>query len=181
MVHTDLLPGLRGKSALEAAREAMALMFLETNATTLWTVVPGHNRAAAAFTCMMGFEFRFVRERLLPMGGELRDARFYSRTIENWIESGVCADKGELFHVKLPKKFHTHAEDATHNAYVGAVLTMAKKQPEKAVRIYNRQARFAFYQQVRRLPTRDSSVLVDAGPFLIRVRGDDFDIEEKHQ
>lgn len=55
-VHTNFLPEGRGKVALDAARDAAAYIFTQTDAHWIRTLVPRGNVAAYALTKAMGFQ-----------------------------------------------------------------------------------------------------------------------------
>lgn len=78
-VHTQFLPGGRGKAAREAARESMEHMFLETDCMELITFCPTDNRKAINLAIYAGFTKRRQQTELGVSG------HIYSITIKEWL------------------------------------------------------------------------------------------------
>ena len=78
-VHTQFLPGGRGKAAREAAREAMEHMFLETDCMKLVTFCPNENRKAINLALYAGMKKGSAHTELGVSG------HIYSITVKEWL------------------------------------------------------------------------------------------------
>jgi hypothetical protein len=164
-VHSLLLPeGRAGSSA--AAMDGLRHMFTRTDCVEVQTRVPEANKAALGLTRAMGFARLFDR----PGNG------YWSLTLDRWrARDPELAAHGERFHVMLEiakaatgSTLPTHDDDEAHDRAAGASLLMAEAgQVAKAVRTYNRWARFAGYQSIE---MRSDSV-IDARDALLGVSG----------
>jgi hypothetical protein len=68
-----------------------------------------------------------------------------------------------------------HPQDDAHDRYVGAcVETIYGGQPEKAVILYNRWARFAGYQPIALVSK--SPLLIDIGTAILQVINESFQV-----
>lgn len=181
IIHTNLLPNCRGERAVEASKQALAIAFLQTDATELLTGIPTVIPHARLLARRMGFQLLFNRQSIWPALGELHAMGFYAMTIDEWIRSGVCESVGREFHERLHSVFHQppHREEAIHNAYVGAAVAMVRNgQAEKAVQVFNRWARFAMYEPISILSLEP--LRIDIKTCVIRVEGDQYFMEEPH-
>lgn len=174
VVHTNLLPGCRGTSALRAAIEAKRIAFLETDCVELVSVVPGYMPHALWFAKMMGMKVQFERKAVWEMMDKRWDLTFVGMTIDDWVLSGECKEKGQWFHDKLGET--NHREDPVHDCYVGtAVQMIAAGNVHKAIAIYNRWAAFALYEQIAVLS--EHPLRIDIGSHVLRVEEGDFNVE----
>jgi len=180
-IHTNLLPEFRGELAVQAAKSALAVAFLQTDATELVTFVPATIPHAKLLARRMGFRFLFNRAAIWPVNGERHGMEFYSLSIDDWIASGVCQAAGAAFHDRLHNSLHVtaHARDPIHDAYVGAAVEMIRAgNARKAITFYNRWARFAFYEPVEILS--EVPLRIDIRQCVLRVEGDQFFMEASH-
>lgn len=180
-IHTNLLPAFRGASAVNAAHEALALAFLGTDATELLTMVPSTNKQARVLARQMGFRLLFSRPDFWPRDGVRHPLDFFALSLDDWIRSGVCAPAGEFFHRWLHSQpgLPAHRADGVHDAYAGAALTMAVAgRARKAVEIYNRWARLAFYETISVLT--EEPLRVDIKHCVLRFEGDQLNVEARH-
>lgn len=178
-VHTHILPQWRGAQAVRAAREALAIAFLQTEAAELVTMVPAFIPQALLLARAAGFEKRFTRRDLWPLDGKLFEVDFLSLSIDDWILQGHCSETGRAFHARLHDELGqpSHHADPVHDAYVGAAVEMIRHhQPRKAVAVYNRWSRFAGYQPVQIVSERP--LRIDIRQCVIKVEEDQFTIEE---
>jgi len=173
-VHTNVLPGFRGKAAIINGGLALMLAFLTSPAETFKTRVPANNLRAKWFAEALGFRPTFLQERKWLQGGVLHDIIHYSLSIDEWILRGHLATVGKLFHQEVEKlEGHPpHAEDFAHDCYVGAAVAMCNAgHPTKALKLYNRWALESGYVPMKLLST--SPLVVDAQDFLIEgVKGE---------
>ena len=178
VIHTNLLPSLRGARAVEASREALAIAFLQTDALELDTIVPGNIRHVDLFARQMGFRYQFSRADFWPQGGKLHDAAFFTMTVMDWVFSGACEGAGVEFHQRADGIVN-HPPDPWHDMAVGAAVKMARAgRPDKAVAVYNFWARLAGYRQISiasRNPLR-----IDIHSCVLLVEGDQFFVETPH-
>ncbi len=75
-VHSCVLPGFRGKTAVEASRLAAAWMFENTGCRKIITQIPARNRAAYALAHRAGFRAEGVNKRSFLKDGTLYDQAF---------------------------------------------------------------------------------------------------------
>jgi hypothetical protein len=94
IIHTNLLPTCRGQDAVEAARQALAMAFVQTDAIELLTMVPATIPHAKLLARRMGFRHLFDRAAIWPALGSMHDMGFYSLTIDDWIRGGACTGAG---------------------------------------------------------------------------------------
>lgn len=174
-VHTNLLPAYRGELALAACKEALAMVFLATDALELVTYVPKVIPQAAVMARTAGFRHLFDRAALWPVQGELYSIGFYGMSLDDWVIRGHCKESGERFHERLHVELGapSHADDPPHNCYVGAAVEMILAgNVRKGVTLYNRFARFAGYQPVKVVST--DPLRIDIRDCVLRVEGDSF-------
>lgn len=177
VVHTNLLPQWRGTAALRAAREALRVAFLQTDATELVSMVPDNIPQALWFAKAMGMKVAFTRPSCWPAMGKWWPATFVEMTLDDWIRTGACSTKGRWFHDKLND--NSHPDDPVHDAYVGAAVEMISAgKVSKAVRTYNRWAAFALYQPIKVLS--DSPLRIDIRSHVLRVEEGNFNVEASH-
>lgn len=177
VIHTNLLPEWRGTKALRAAREALRIAFLETDALELVSMVPENMPHALWFAHAMGFKTAFTRQGIWPAAGKWWPMTFVEMNIDDWIRQGHCRDKGEWFHAKLEDK--THGPDKVHDDYVGATVEMISSgRTSKAVRTYNRWAKFALYEPIKVLS--DDPLRIDIRSHVLRVEEGNFNVEASH-
>lgn len=178
--HTNFLPTMRGRGALEQAREAMAYTFLATACHFLVTRVPQNNPAADWFTRAMGFRLRFERPDAWLKDGRKNAVRYYELDVDDWIMQGRCVAAGRDFHEKLQQRLpahRSHGEDHAHDCYVGALAQMIRAgSAEKGVFIYNRWARLAGYQEISIVST--DPLKIDIRDAILTIENGDFAVEE---
>lgn len=180
-IHTNLLPEHRGEFAVEAAKAALAVAFLQTDAMELVTFVPATIPHARLLARRMGFRFLFNRGSIWPVNGERYGMGFYSLTLDDWIASGACQAAGAAFHDRLHGELHVeaHGHDLIHDSYVGAAIEMIRAgNVRKGIAIYNRWARFAFYESVRIVS--EAPLRIDIRQCVLRVEGDQFFMEAQN-
>lgn len=145
-VHSLLLPAGRSGSSL-AAMQGLRWMFTATDCVEVSTRVPEANTAALGLTRAMGFSKSFERP----------GNTFWTLTLERWRgRDPELPAHGVRFHEMLEaakaaagSSLPTHDDDEAHDRAAGAALLMAEAgQVSKAVRLYNRWARFAGYQTI---------------------------------
>lgn len=156
-IHTNFLPSHRGKYAYDAIQEMFRWMFTRTDCMELLTRVPEVNKAAEAMTRRCHFSLLFSRERAWPTTDGPVRMSYWSLGYEEWtrhastlVESGRCFhDRLDLEYERHGKPTHEHPDEEAHDRIVGAAFEMILGgQPEKAVGLYNRYARFAGYGQI---------------------------------
>lgn len=172
-----------GPAIRNVCLEAYRWMFLSTDAMILQTRMPAFNRAAIVFAPLVGWQFEFERQAVWPTDDDPVAMSYFSMRYEDWArkdENLVAA--GRLFHRRLDEEFarhgapfDNHPDDEAHDRYVGACAAMILTgQPEKAVVLYNRWARFAGYDPIS-LVSR-SPLLVDIGTALLMVENNNFKV-----
>lgn len=182
-VHTNFLPKFRGRHAIRVSQEAYRWMFTHTDCMTLQTRVPAFNKAAERFCQIVGATKEFERKAVWPTADGLVDMSFWSLHYETWVRlEDALIEGGKAFHAKLDEEYkrherppHTHTDEDCHDRYVGACAeTIYGGQPEKAVILYNRWARFSGYAQVN-LVSR-SPIVIDMGDAVLLAAENNFRI-----
>lgn len=183
-VHTNFLPGFRGAHAIEASLAAYRWMFTHTDCMMIRTRVPAPNRPAAMAARAAGFVPRFVRAQVWPAADGPVDLRYYELAYADWVSRarGELVAAGVAFHHRLDEERARHgvtapghADDPAHDLYVGAAIeTVYGGQPEKAVILYNRWARFAGYCQIA-LVAR-SPLIIDIGDAVLLIEDGTFKV-----
>lgn len=182
-VHTSFLESHRGRHAISASREAYRWMFTHTDCMILQTKVPSFNRAAENFCRMVGATCQFTRKKAWPVEPEPADMSYWSLKYEDWVRGApLLVAAGRAFHARLDEEFarhralhENHPDEECHDRYVGTcVETIYAGQPEKAVVLYNRWARFAGYGLIAMVSR--SPLLIDIGNALLMVENDNFKV-----
>lgn len=177
-VHTSFLPGFRGAHAIAASHLAYRWMFTHTDCMSILTKVPAFNRAAAYAARKVGFEPRFERAKVWPApSGDHVDLKHYEFSYQRWIDrdAAFLMEAGQQFHAHLDHERERHGftgeqhpDEACHDLYVGAcVEAVYGGQPEKAVILYNRWARFAGYGQIAMIAK--NPLMIDIGTALLQI------------
>lgn len=175
-VHTAFLPKFRGRHAIRASLEAYRWMFTHTDCVTLQTRIPAFNKPAALAAHMVGFELAFERAKVWPTAAEPADMRFYELHYPGWLKrTDALIESGRAFHGRLDEEYqrhgkppHSHTDEYCHDRAVGACAEMIYGgQPEKAVILYNRWARFAGYGPIALISR--SPIVIDIGDAVILV------------
>lgn len=182
-VHTSFLKERRGRYALDASLAAYRWMFTHTDCMILQTKVPAFNKMAARFCAMVGAVKDFERERVWPTEDGMVGLSYWSLKYEDWIRKTTSLmESGRAFHMRLDEECRRlgaaeeqHADEDAHDLYVGACAeTIYAGQPEKAIVLYNRWARFAGYQQIKLLSLRP--LLIDIGTAVLKVGNGNFEV-----
>jgi len=144
-LHTLFLKAGRGKSYFRAAREALRMVFSETDACEIMTKCPADNPGAHSAALLMGFRSRF---EMTEAPGIPQGATFYTFTIDDW-----CARDAEG--LRIGTEFRASAglsENEAHARALGCTILMLRAgQPQKAAGFFNRWARFAGFAQIELL------------------------------
>lgn len=184
-VHTNFLPDHRGAYAVAASLACYRWMFTHTDCMMLQTRVPAFNRAAERFCRMVGASLWFERQAVWPTETGLVDMKFYTLSYMEWANkhSAPLIESGRRFHDRLMQERerlgspdpHGHSDEDCHDLHVGACAEMIYGgQPDKAVQVYNRWARFAGYGQIALL-MRDP-VALDIGDAVLVVGDNTFKV-----
>jgi hypothetical protein len=187
-VHTAFLKPERksdgaGPHIRNACLTAYRWMFTHTDCMILQTKIPAFNRAAIIFAPLLGWRFEFERKGVWPTDDGNIDMSFFSLNYENWVRKDETLVKiGQAFHLRLDEEFirrgvlpDSHPDEECHDRYVGACAQMIfGGQPEKAIVLYNRWARFAGYGQITM--TNRSPLTIDIGTAILSLTGEDFEV-----
>lgn len=168
-VHTNLLPGCRGRKGIEAAREAALWMFAHTPCLRIVTRVPADNPRARrqALACALRHEYR--REASLTRGGRAVAQDFMAMSVQSWAWAHApwLAEAGQAFHTQVERLRGglSHDEDYAHDVMAGLAYRMAMMgAPGKGAALYNEWARVSGYQPIRHLASSPEGVhLMDIG------------------
>ncbi len=181
-VHTQFLPKVRGRAALECTEEAIAWMFLRTDAMELHTKVPELNRPARAL--------------VQAIGGtrEYSSGEFNGQSVEHWAlrfpewlwgEAGAMLEAvGAEFHARLEVRMAAaglnhapHAHDPAHDRVVGATWRMIQSGGigiDKGVALYSRWARLSEYAPMTLLSKYPTIVDIADALLVVDSSGEDF-------
>lgn len=182
-VHTNFLPEFRGRHAIKSSLSAYRWMFTHTDCMILQTRVPAFNKPAERCCPIVGFTREFERKAVWPHKDGPVDLSFWSLHYEDWVRrTNDLIESGKAFHKRLDAEYarhghkpHEHPDEDCHDRYVGACIeTVYGGQPEKAIILYNRWARFAGYLPVK-LVSR-SPIVIDIGDAVLLVANEDFKV-----
>lgn len=183
-VHTNFLEKYRGAHAVAASRNAYRWMFTHTDCWLLTTKVPAFNRPAAMAARVVGFMPAFTRQAVWPTPKGNVDLKFYTLGYEDWIKSaaGELIASGREFHEQIEHELarhgvtaRDHPDEDCHDLRAGACLeTVYGGQPEKAIILYNRWARFAGYAQINLIAR--SPLVIDIGDALLHIQDKSFKV-----
>lgn len=182
-VHTSFLEHHRGRNAIRASQEAYRWMFTHTDCMILQTKVPAFNKAADSFCRLVGAIKDFERRNVWLTDAGPVDMSYWTLKYEDWIrKTPSLKESGKAFHHRLDEERDrlgfpddSHPDEDCHDLYVGVCAeTIYAGQPEKAVALYNRWAKFSGYGPIT-LVSR-SPLLIDIGTSLLQVQNDNFKI-----
>lgn len=185
-VHTNFLPEYRGRNAIRESLAAYRWMFTRTDCMILLTRAPVPNRAANKFCRIVGATLEFQRKNAWPTSGENVDLNFYALRYDDWLrQTPNLMNSGQAFHdrleqerVRLNHSVPIHPDEDCHNLHVGACAEMIYGgQPEKAVVLYNRWARFVGYNCYKPISlVSRSPLLIDIAQALLLVSENNFKV-----
>jgi len=147
-VHTCLLNSCRGAKAVAAGKLGVEWMFLNTEATRLYSLCPDSNPASMHYAFAVGFHQAFHRAQLWQKGGKPEGATVVELTVQQWAYKNAdrYRETGQAFHKQLHAgREEHHGEDVLHDGMLGLALTMGGVQPFKAQELYNTWAVAAGY------------------------------------
>lgn len=179
--HTQVLPAGRGRWTLRMVRAALHWMFTRTDAIEIVTRVPKGNDAALGLVRAIHGVYEFTNPRGWVYENDPVPAAVYALRLHDWVRRAPgLIERGAWFHArleaeltKLGKTEDVHADDVTHDRYVGAACEMMMGgQPHKAAVFYNRWAVMADYAPIQLMST--SPLTVNIRSAIICVRPDDF-------
>jgi hypothetical protein len=182
-VHTSFLEKCRGRNAITASKEAYRWMFTHTDCMILQTKVPAFNKAADLFCKIVGATKDFERKKVWLTESGPVDMSYWSLKYEDWLrQTPSLMQSGKAFHHRLDEERDrlgfpddSHPDEDCHDLYVGVCAEMIYGgQPEKAVVLYNRWARFSGYEPIALVSK--SPLLIDIGTSLLQVQDDSFRI-----
>jgi hypothetical protein len=180
-LHTLFRPEGRGAGVLPAAEEAFRWLFVNTDCLEILTKVPAGNRAADLLARRAGFVPIFTRDAAWPDGSAVT---YFALTVDAWrARDSALAPAGHDFHTLIEtakaaagSALPTHPDDEAHDRAAGAAVLMTLAgNPEKAVWLYNRWARFAGYQTIEIVSA--SPVVIDVRDALVTVRGEELEVQ----
>lgn len=181
-VHSFVLRRGRGSWALAAAQDSLSWIFTRTDAYEVLTRIPDGHAAATGLATKCGLRHEFSKTRGCKWRGLWVDAHVWGLRMQDWISRAEGFEEiGRAFHARLNEiarqeiDEEPHADDATHNRYLGASLAMlAADRPQKAVFWYNRWAIAARHKPVMMISDRPVEIAMDIG--VLRFIGTDFEL-----
>lgn len=187
-VHTSFLEKHRGRNAIKSSLEAYRWMFTHTDCMILQTKVPEFNKAADKFCRIVGAIKDFERKGVWQTEVGAVGMSYWTLKYEDWLrKTPSLMDSGRVFHRRLDEERDrlgfpddSHPDEDCHDLYVGVCAEMIYAgQPEKAVVLYNRWAKFSGYGLIN-LVSR-SPLLIDIGTSLLQVQNDSFKVIQCRQ
>jgi hypothetical protein len=179
--HSAFLPSGRGRWALAVTEATLRWMFTRTEAVEILTRCPAGNVRAKALAKAIGGRHAFTAPNGWARNGKPVVADIYSLTIQDWmVRAPGLVERGRWFHERLESEFErlgiaelAHADDETHDRYVGAAADMVLGgQPQKAVVFYNRIAVMMGWQPVAIKSVEP--LALDIGSAIVMLHGDGF-------
>ncbi len=149
--HTQFLPEGRGAHAMEACKEALRYMFLKTDCARIVTKASVSNRAT-----------QFMAAQFFKKRGQTGEHFYYSLDFDEWVlTDALCNAEGEKFHA-LVEDTTNHAEDKTHDSFVGAAWLMIQSgNIYKAQFHYSKWAFMSGYEPM--IILAESPLIIQAG------------------
>ena len=174
-VHTNFLKGWRGQFAVEASLAAYRWMFTHTDAMTLLARAPNCWPQVGKFCERVGATFEFERPAAWPGPDGLSACDFYALRYDDWIKQATeLAESARVFQSHLAEEFERFGVhmapylEQAREPYLGAFAEMLYGgQPDKAVILYNRFARFGGFPGIALL-ARDP-VIIDIGTAVLQI------------
>lgn len=172
-LHTLFLPEARGRTYFRLARQAVRMVFAETDCLEIVTKCPDDNGGARMAAELMGFRERFRREDAWAPGIGISYRVF---SIDDWfVRDDECLASGHEFHKALEaakiaagSTLPIHPDDNAHDRAVGACCLMVKGgQMAKGIAFLNRWSIFAGYATI----TQISDTLIDVQDAIVEVKG----------
>jgi RimJ/RimL family protein N-acetyltransferase len=155
--HTSVLPEGRGTWTLAMVRAALHWMFCRTDAVEIMTRVPRGNLGARALAKAIGGRREFSNPGGWIIDNAPVSTDVFALRIQDWMRDAPgLVECGRWFHRRLEQEYARlgktepqHADDETHDRYVGIAAEMVLAgQPQKAAIFYNRWAVMAGYEPV---------------------------------
>ena len=157
-VHTHFLKYWRGQFAVDASLAAYRWMFTHTDAMTLLARAPDCWPGVGRFCESVGATFVFARPDCWPGPDGPLSCDFYALRYDDWVMQNYAALADSASGFPL----------ASIENYVGVfVETLYGGQPDKAVILYNRFARFGGFPGIALL-ARDP-VIIDTGTAVLQI------------
>ena len=157
-VHTHFLKPWRGQFAIDASLAAYRWMFTHTDAMTLLARAPDCWPQIGKFCEAVGATFEFARPDCWPGPDGPSACDFYALRYDDWMKQNYAALADSASGFPL----------ASIENYVGMFIeTIYGGQPDKAVILYNRFARFGGFPGVALL-ARDP-VIIDIGAAVLQI------------
>mgnify|MGYP001608696796 CR=1 FL=1 len=179
--HTQVLPEGRGAWAVRCVSACLHWLFTHTDAIEVVTKCPEGNLASKGLARAIHGRYQFTNPKGWVMDDKPIPADIYSLTVQDWMRTAPgLVDRGKWFHERLKAEFErhgvaeqSHAEDPTHDRYVGAACEMILGgQPEKAAIFFNRYAVMGGYAPVEIVSLEPMAFNI--GNATVVVRGDEF-------
>ena len=171
VVHTMFLPKTTTKMVRESVAESLRLMFIELDATALYSSACSSNRAAFRLLRHTGFQTEFVSPSKHAKG---HIETFGCITLNDYaLNSTECLMEGREFH-ELAEGTVNHGRDDAHDCYVGLTSLMIKAgNVVKAQRVYNKWAAITGYA-----PMQIKDNIIEVGGMIIKLDDEMRSIEE---
>ncbi len=164
-VHTHFLKPWRGQFAIAASLAAYRWMFTHTDCMTLLARAPDCWPQIGKFCEAVGATFEFARPDCWPGPDGSSGCDFYALRYDDWMKQNYAALADSASRFPL----------ASIERYVGAfVETLYGGQPDKAVILYNRFARFGGFPAVALL-ARDP-IIIDIGTAVLQIMDGTFKV-----
>ncbi len=172
-VHTHFLKGWRGQFAIDASLAAYRWMFTHTDAMTLLARAPDCWPQIGKFCIAVGATKEFERHAFWLGPDGLSDCAFYALRYDDWVNQAELVSSGHQFYLKLRDEFARTGHELPPLEYcldqrLGAFIeTLYGNQPDKAVILYNRFARFSGFPGIALL-ARDP-IIIDIGTSVLQI------------
>lgn len=170
-VHTLAKRSARGRPMMRLMLDVGAMMFTQTDAIEITTLVPDGAELASRWADFAGFRETFRREAAFDLNGETVGASYRSMTYADWVlRDKRNAEQGAAFHDLLvsTRGHQSHPDDPVHDHWAGATaLGCLAGNVSKAVGHYNRWASVAGYVQSTILSINPP--VIDTGDAIIQI------------
>ena len=179
-VHTNFLKPWRGQFAIDASLAAYRWMFTHTDAMTLLARAPDCWPGVGRFCEAVGASFEFSRQDIWPGPDGVCGCYFYALRYDEWVkQTDALEHSGGVFRARYALECERLGSSMSPfisiDRYLGAFAEMLYAgQPDKAVILYNRFARFGGFSSIALL-ARDP-IIIDIGTAVLQIGENSFKV-----
>jgi hypothetical protein len=183
-MHIQFLPEVRGPVALTCVQEALAYMFLKTDAMELLTKVPERNASARGMCELIEGRLEFTAGTFGDQAVEHWALRYPDWLWQSGVQQKELEEIGSEFHEILEEKLASagianvpHPASEAHDRVVGATYSMILAgQLDKAMALFVRFSRAAGFAQMVLLSRPPGPIILDVEGCVLYLEPPDFHV-----